>query len=394
MEFGFTPAQEAFRQEVREFFTRELPAGWVGYEEGAETRDDWWAFAKQLMRKLGERRWLAVHWPQEYGGLGLTPIDHLIYKEEAYYHLVPEGPTHMARDIVAPSIIIYGTEEQKRKYLIPIAAGEIGFCQGFSEPGAGSDLAGLQTRAMEDGDGFVINGQKIFTSRAHRADYCWLAARTDPAATRHRGLSTLVVDMKTPGITVRPLMNMMRAHSFNEVFFDNVRVPRDALVGTKDRGWYQMMTTLDFERSGIDHTAAGRRLLDEMMVYAQETRRNGMPLAQDPKVRNRLAEMAVHVEVSRLLCYRVYWMHSQGKVPSHEASTSKVFGDEFIPRLVNLATQIVGLPALLQRDSKWAPLAGSLERLYLSSVGATFARGTSEIQRNIIAGRGLGLPRG
>lgn len=393
MEFRFTPAQDAFRQELRQFLRKELPEGWTGYEEGAEANDEWWAFAKQLMRKLGERRWLAVHWPKQYGGLGLTPLDHLIYKEEIAYHLVPETPTHMARDIVAPSILIYGTEEQKRKYLIPIAAGELNFCQGFSEPGSGSDLASLQTRAVEDGDGFVVNGQKTFTSRAHRAEYCWLAARTDPTSTRHRGLSTFAVDMTMPGITVRPLMNMLGAHSFNEVFFDNVRIPKDALVGAKNRGWYQMMTTLDFERSGIDHVGSGKRLLVDLTEYVKETKRGGRPLAQDPIVRHKLAEMAVQIEVGRCLAYRVYWMHTQGKVPSHEASLSKVFGDEFMPRLVNVAMQIVGLPAQIQRGSKWAPMAGTLERLYLTSVGATFARGTSEIQRNIMAMRGLGLPR-
>lgn len=393
MNFRFTPEQEQFRRELREFLKRELPDGWGGCEEGAESSDEMWAFAKQLMRKLGQRRWLAVHWPKEYGGLGLTPLDHLIYKEEAAYFLVPEGPTHMARDIVAPSILIYGTEEQKRRYLIPIAKGEISFCQGFSEPGSGSDLASLQTRAVEDGDGFVINGQKIYTSRAHRAEYCWLAARTDPTAPRHRGLSTFIVDMKAPGITVRPLINMLGVHSFNEVFFDNVRVPGDSLVGVRSRGWYQMMTTLDFERSGIDHVASGWRLLDDLAEYARETKRGGRPLAEYPMVRAKLAELVIEVEVGRLLAYRVYWMHSQGKVPSHEASASKVFGDELMPRLVNVAMQIVGLPGQLRRDSRWAPLAGTLERIYLSSVGATFARGTSEIQRNIIATRGLGLPR-
>lgn len=393
MDFRFTAAQEAFRQELREFLKKELPPGWHGCEEGAEATDEMWAFSVQLMRKLGERRWLAVHWPREYGGLGLTPLDHLIYKEEAAYHLAPEAPTHMARDIVAPSILMYGTEEQKQKYVTPIARGEISFCQGFSEPGSGSDLASLQTRAVEDEAGYVINGQKIYTSRAHRADYCWLAARTDPSAARHRGLSTFVVDMKLPGISVRPLLNIMNAHSFNEVFFDNVRIPKDALVGGKNRGWYQMMTTLDFERSGIDCVGEAARLLDDLIAYTKETKRRGRPLAQDPLVRSRLAQMAVEVEEARLLSYRVYWMHSHGKIPSYEASMAKVIGDELMPRLANVGMQIVGLAGQLKPESKYAPIKGRLERIYLHAMGYTFARGTSEIQRNIVAGRGLNMPR-
>ncbi|MFQ5987763.1 MAG: acyl-CoA dehydrogenase family protein [Dehalococcoidia bacterium] len=395
MDFRFSAEEEAFRREVREFLDREIPERWreLGYGLWEET-DESWAITKAWNRKLGEKGWLAPSWPKEYGGQARSLIEQLILDEEMAYHGTPTGiETVMTIGWVCPTIMIFGTEEQKRDYLPQAAKGDIVFCLGYSEPGAGSDLAGLQTRAVEDGDVYVINGQKIFTSVAHRADYCWLAARTDPDAPKHKGISIFVVDMKTPGITVRPLINMLGFHSFNEIFFDDVRIPNENLVGEKDRGWYQLAVALDFERSGVGMPAGARRTLEELVEYCKETQCNGEPLAKDPVIRHKLSERAVEIEVNRLICYRITWMQSKGIIANYEASMGKLFSSELLHRLANTGMQILGLHGQLDRGSKWAPLRGKIARAYLSSHSIGIGGGTSEIQRNIIAMRGLGLPR-
>lgn len=395
MDFRFSAEEEAFRREVREFLDSEIPERWreLGYGVWEET-DESWAITKAWNRKLGEKGWLALSWPKEYGGQARSLIEQLILDEEMAYHGTPTGiETVMTIGWVCPTIMIFGTEEQKRDYLPRAAKGDIVFCLGYSEPGAGSDLAGVQTRAVEDGDVYVVNGQKIFTTVAHRADYCWLAARTDPDAPKHKGISMFVVDMKTPGITVRPLINMLGFHSFNEVFFDDVRVPKENLVGEKDRGWYQLAVALDFERSGVGMPAGAKRTLEELVEYCKETQCNGEPLARDPVIRHKLSERAVEIEVNRLICYRITWMQSKGIIANYEASMGKLFSSELLYRLANTGMQILGLQGQLDRGSKWAPLRGKIAREYLSSHSIGIGAGTSEIQRNIIAMRGLGLPR-
>ena len=278
------------------------------------------------------------------------------------------------------------------------------WCQGFSEPGAGSDLASLQTRAVEDGDCFVVNGQKIWTSLAHRADWCILLARSDADAPKHKGISYFLMDMKLPGIHIQPLVDMMGRHTFNQLFMEDVRIPRDCLVGEMNRGWYVAAATLDFERSGINRVVAGIRTYEELVDYARETpagggsafggKGNGKPLLAEPTVRGKLAELHLEFQVGRLLAYRVAWMQAQGKIPNAEASISKLYGSEVQQRLALVGMEILGLGGQLKPGSKWAPLAGRLEEFYLWSVALTIAAGTSEVMRNIIAGRGLGLPRG
>lgn len=394
MYFGFTQKEEAFRQEIRDFLKGELPAWWEGVE--ALFTEEGWAFYRSFVRKMGAKGWLNMHWPKEYGGMSATPMQQLIFTEEMAYHSAPAqidlGPW------VGSTIIVHGTEEQKRKYLPGIASGEAEWCIGYSEPGAGSDLAAVQTRAVEDGDEYVINGQKIFTSLAHRADYCWAVARTDPNAPKHRGISMFVVDMRTPGITVRPLLDMAGQHTFNEVFFDDVRVPRDSMVGGKNQGWYLLLTELDIERTsfggGVNISARSKRILEEMVQYARETKRNDVVLAKDPLIRRKLAERGVEIEISRLLAYRLSWMLSQGIIANYEASVSKLFGSEMAQRLANTGMEMLGLYGQLEPGSKWVRLRGWVERLYLWTVAETIGAGTSEIQRNIIAMRGLGLPRG
>jgi alkylation response protein AidB-like acyl-CoA dehydrogenase len=371
---------------VRAFLQEELrdrPAG--------ESRENW-AFYLQFIKKLAGKGWLTLAWPQEWGGLGASHMQQLVYNEEVAYHDAPAF--YMGADRVGPTIMLYGTDEQKQRFLPQIVRGEAIWCQGFSEPAAGSDLASLQTRAVQDGDDFVINGQKIWTSFAHFAGWMILLARTDPEAPKHKGISYFLVDMKTPGITIRPLVDMLNRHQFNEVFFDNVRVPRDALLGELNRGWYVATATLDFERSGIGRVIGSLRTYEQLADYARETRRDGAPLAAQPLVRNKLADLKIEFEVGRLLSYRVAWMQSKNLIPNYEASVSKMYGSELAQRLANAGMQIMGLGGQLAPGSKWAPLAGRFESLYLNAAALTIAAGTSEIQRGIISGRGLGLPRG
>jgi alkylation response protein AidB-like acyl-CoA dehydrogenase len=294
---------------------------------------------------------------------------------------------------VCPTIMLFGTEEQKKKYLPRAARGEITFCLGYSEPNAGSDLASLRTTAIEDGDDFVVNGQKVWTTIAHRANYCWLAARTNPDAPKHKGVSMFIVDMKSPGIDVRPLINILGFHSFNEVFFDSVRIPKENLVGEKDKGWYQLAVALDFERSGVGLPARARVLVDTLIQFCKETKRDGKPLSEDPIIRKKLAQLAVDAEVLRLLCYRITWLQTNNRIPNYEASVTKVCSSELLERMADVGMRILGPYSQLDRGSKWSVFDGDILRLFLTAPSLGVGGGTSEIMRSIIAMRGLGLPR-
>jgi alkylation response protein AidB-like acyl-CoA dehydrogenase len=396
MDFRFSPEDEAFRSEIRSFVGRELPSDWAtatgagGLGEGDEER---WDFLRQFQRKLAAKGWLTLGWPKEHGGMAAGHITQAIYNEEMAYHRAPTqlgvGP-----DRVGPTIILYGTDDQKRDHLPGIVDAETVWCQGFSEPEAGSDLASLQTKAVQDGDSFVINGQKIWTSLAHQAGWCILLARTDPDAPKHKGISYFALDMRSPGVEVRPLIDIMNRHTFNEVFFDNVRVPRDCLIGELNRGWYVAAATLDFERSGINRVVAGFRTYQDLVAYARDRQPDGHRPVDDSRIAMKLADLAIEFEAGRLLAYRVAWMQSSGQIPNAEASMSKLFGSELQCRLATAGLEVLGLGGQLTPDSPQAALAGRLEQYYLYAAGLTIAAGTSEIQRNIIAGRGLGLPRG
>lgn len=396
MDFRFTEEEEAFRKEVRQWLKKEIPQRWIELDAGIwEETDESWALSRQFQRKLAEKGWLAPAYPKEYGGSEMSHLKRLILAEEMAYNRAPVGvEVEISVNWAGPAIMLFGTEKQKRHYVTGVAKGDLIFCLGYSEPNAGSDLASLQTRAVEDGDEYVINGQKIWCSFAHYADCCWLAARTDPDASKHKGISMLLVDMKTPGITVRPLINILNRHSFNEVFFDDVRIPKDNLVGEKNRGWYQLAVALDFERSSIGWAAGNHRIIDELVQYAKETKRNGEVLANDPLIRNELAEVAVENEVARMMCYRIAWMYSRGLHPSYESSMSMVFVSEVMRRLANVGMRILGHYGQLDVGSKWAVLNARIMRMYLASVSIGVGGGSNEIQRNIIAMRGLGLPRG
>ena len=391
MDFSFSPEDDRFRQELLEFVNGELPPDWEGLGRHPEEAD--WDVTLQMRKKLAEKGWLTMHWPEEYGGHGVSPVRSAVFNEEMSYNRVPGRDIFGVR-MLAPTLMIFGTEEQKQTFLRPVARGEVQWCQGYSEPGSGSDLASLQTRAASDGDDYVINGSKIWTTMAHRADWIMLLARTDPEAPKHRGISFILVDMKSPGVSVRPIYNMAGGHDFNEVFFDNVRVPKRNLVGEENRGWYVGVTLLDFERSGIDYSATSRKLLSEMVEYARSTPNGGETVAKNPAVRNMLTERHIESEAARLLAYQVAWMQGEGLVPNKEASMSKVFGSETLQRVTSTGMEIIGLYSQLRSGDKWAPLKGRIPDNWMFSFSHTIAAGTSEVQRNIIASRGLGLPRG
>ncbi len=383
MDFRFTPEQEAFRAEVRGFMQRE----WTPYAEEAEAEREGFIHNQAFAKRLAERGWLTLAWPKAYGGLGADPVQQTIFREESAYFRAPDGG--QGPRMVGPMIMVHGSEEQKRRFLPPIARADVFWCQGFSEPGAGSDLASLQLRAVRDGDDYVLNGQKIWTSNAHKADWIHVLARTNPDAPKHRGISYFLVDMKTPGISFRPIVNLAGGAGFAETFFEDVRVPQQNLVGEENRGWYVAATTLDFERSAINYPAEGRRTLDELCGFLREHRE----LLEKPLLRERLAELSIEIDVARWLAYRVAFMQARGQIPNYEASMAKVFGTEMQQRLANFAINLLGPYGELWRGSRWTPLRGYMEFKYQWQVSPTIFAGTSEIQRNIIATRGLGLPR-
>ncbi len=391
MEFAFSAEDDAFRRELTEFIRQEHTPEWDDADRGSDEAG--WTATKQMRQKLADRGWLTMHWPEEYGGQKASPVRSTVFNDEMTYYRAP-GRDNFGVRMMGATLMMHGSEEQKRLHLPPVARGEVQWCQGYSEPETGSDLASLNTRAVRDGDEFVINGSKIWTSMGHRGDWIMLLARTDTDAPKHRGISFFLVDMKTPGIQVRPIIDMAGRHNFNQVIFDNVRVPARNLVGEENRGWYVAVTLLDFERSGIDYSSNGRRLLDDTWRYATDTKRDGQVLAQVPWVRNLMADRYIECEVARLIAYNVAYMQGEGLVPNKEASMSKVFGSETVQRVTKSCMEVLGMYGFLNRQDKWAPLEGRIQENWLTSFSGTIAAGTSEIQRNVIASRGLGLPRG
>ena len=400
MDFKFTDEENAFRNELREWLKAELAKApdSNGNNKSVKDRyhgnsDEEWDFNMSIRSKLAEKGWLTMAWPEEYGGQDASAIKQMIFSEEMAYHRAP-GRDNFGTKMLAPTLMIHGTDEQRTEFLPPIAKGEVQWCQGYSEPESGSDLASLQTRAVEDGDDFIVNGTKIWTSMAHRADHIFLMARTDPDAPKHRGISFLLCDMSDPGVTVNPIINMAGSHHFNMVTFDNVRIPKKNLVGELNRGWYVGATLLDFERSGVDYPAEGQRMLEDLIDFAKNNTKNGIALSEDPLIKDKLANLAIEVEVCKLISYNVAWMQSQGLVPNKEASMAKIKGSELQQHLSEFGMMMMGMHGQLESGSKYAPLEGRILHQHLMNTSLTILAGTTEIQKGIIATRGLGLPRG
>jgi alkylation response protein AidB-like acyl-CoA dehydrogenase len=404
MDYRFTDEEESFRSEVRTFLRSELPPEW-DYDP-FELTEERWDFARDFTKKLAGKGWVAPAWPREYGGQGMGYMKQVVLSEELAYHRAP-NTSLIGVTYAGPTVIVYGNEEQKKQFLPGITSGDIVWCQGYSEPNAGSDLASLQTRAVKDGDDYIINGTKIWSSNAHKANWCFLLARTDADAPKHKGITYFMTPMDTPGISVRPLINMADEHVFNEIVFDNVRIPVKYLVGEENRGWYIGMTTLDFERSNISTAAQYRRTFEQLVGYVKE---NGNGKSENGKrdgrnddfrssisdfrgLKAKLADLAIENQVGRYLSYRVASMQERNQIPNYESSAAKVYHSEYGQRLAGAGVQIMGLYGILDEESKHARLRGRFARTYLTSIGTTIAAGTSEIQRGIIAQRGLGLSR-
>ncbi|HYY06391.1 MAG TPA: acyl-CoA dehydrogenase family protein [Candidatus Limnocylindria bacterium] len=386
MDFAFTADEERFRAELRAFLAEALPAWWRGMFV-----DDPRAipFTRAFCQKLAARGWLTMSWPREWGGQEASPWKQTILREEMWAHDEPRGPQYMNLNYIGPCIMRFGTEAQKRRFLPPMAAGDVVWTQGFSESGAGSDLAAVATRADAHGDHFVVTGHKLWSSYADApADWCFLLARTGTGARRHDGLSVLLVDMRLPGITVRPIDSMAGPHELNEVFYDDVRVPRDCLLGTEGHGWEIVTTGLALERVGVARWARAGRVIELLVEHVKAA-----GLAGDPEVRRKLAALQVAYEAARLLSYRVVSLQARGEVPGVEASIARLHNTQLEQLVGHVGLELLGLAGQLTADAPEAPLRGLLHRQWARNVPTTIAAGTLEVQKDIIARRGLGLPR-
>jgi alkylation response protein AidB-like acyl-CoA dehydrogenase len=390
MDFSYAADEEAFRSELRTWLERNPP--------GPEPEDPkaWVGYARAWQKKLADAGWCGVAWPREYGGRGATLIQQIIFQEELARAKAPQFIGLAGLTMGGPVLIAHGTDAQKAKHLRPILSADEIWCQGFSEPNAGSDLAAIKTKAVLDGDDFVVTGQKVWTSWARYADVCMCLVRTDPDAPKHKGITFLLVDMKSPGVTVRPLTQINGDADFNEVFFEDVRVPRKNIVGALDKGWDIAITCLMHERQTLTFSRQlqSQVALAEMLEMARRRLRGGTSATKDPVVRQALARAFVDSEAMRFLAYRNLTKVLRGGVPGPEGSIEKLFWSEMYQRQVDAACEILGPHSQLLRHSPHAVDQGKWPHLMLYSKGRTIAAGTSEVQRNIIAERVLGLPRG
>jgi len=404
MDFSYTGEQKEFRARLREWLERTSGEtfGRRGDGMGASTAslldvgdDTRWRRLLEYHRRLCAAGYVALHWPKEWGGGGASLIEQAIYQDEALRLGLPlYGANQLAIDRIGPTLMLMGTEQQKQRYLRKMLTGEEIWCQGYSEPNAGSDLAGVQTRAVLEGDSFVVNGQKVWTSLAQRADMQVLLVRTDPAAPKHKGISYLLVDMKSPGITIRPLVQITGEAGFNEVFYDNVRVPKENLVGELNQGWQVSIATLMWERvsGGTRHPV--ERTINELIELSQAVEFEAMPAHRHPYVRQKLAQFAIEARCLRLSRYRGLTAQLKGKVPGAESSFGKLFATELNLRVAMFADELLGPAATLMKDSMGAVEGGRWTMRTLAARGLTIAAGSSEIQHNIIGERVLGLPKG
>ena len=410
MDWADDDSQASFRSEVRSFIQTRMPERYRtgdGSPGGEGPGGSWQADRKsddeatrqtamQWASALAEKGWIAPHWPEQYGGGGLSTMEQFIYNQEMAEAKAPMVGG-MGVSLLGPTLIVHGTDEQKAEHLPRVLSGEVAWAQGYSEPGAGSDLASLQTRAVRDGDDYLINGQKIWTSGAQYADWLFALVRTDPDAPKHRGISFLMMDRNTPGLTVRPLTDMGWTQPFNETFFEDVRVPAKNVVGEENRGWYVGMTLLDFERSGISGAISHRRNIRDLVDFVNTDEGRAVSRAAEfDTIRLDVADRHIESEVLFNFAFRIVSMQNRGLIPNYEASANKMFGSELAQRVGRTGTKVFGLYANIWEDgdAEYAPMGASFTRQYVRTVPLTILSGSNEIQRNVIATRGLGLPRG
>ena len=398
MDFTLTPEQEAFRDEVRSWLSKNLPKDWSSKVQAASDvpREEAYDFLRKWQSRMYEAGLVGLTWPKESGGRGLTFMEEMILQEEMALAKAPPVLNILAVGMAGPTINAYGTEEQKRRYPPKMLSCEEIWCQGYSEPNSGSDLAALQTRAVKDGDYYVINGQKVWTSLAHIADWMMLLARTDPAAPKHKGITYFLLDMHSPGVTVKPLKQITGDAEFNEVYFDNVRVHESQILGGLNNGWAVGLTTLMYERLalGFGLQVRLRIALDGLVDLARRSSKNGGPATKDPVMRQKLAQMWIDTEVFKYTGARAITKLLKGELPGPEASTGKMMWVEGHQRLQELAMELEGPYAQLTKGSRWAVENGLWQYGFLRSRANSIEGGTTEIQRNIIGERVLGLPKG
>jgi alkylation response protein AidB-like acyl-CoA dehydrogenase len=399
MDFKYSDEAEAFRREFRAWLDSNPPAhssddDQIG--EFAAVGSASWKHHLAWHRKMYSGGWVGITWPKEYGGRGATLEQSIVFGEELTRIKAPTLVNGLGIALVGPTLMHWGTEAQKKRYLPKILSAEEIWCQGYSEPNAGSDVASLQTRAVEDGDDFIVNGQKVWTSGAHHADMCILLARTDPGAPKHKGISYLLVDMHSPGVTVKPLVQMTGDRGFNEVFFEDVRVPKENLVGAKNQGWQVAVTTLAFERSSIGSSSARDSMtaVRELATLAKLIPRDGASAWDDAGVRQKIASFVCEASALRYTNLRQLTRRLKGLPPGPEGSGTKLVVSDLILRTAEFAMELLGPYSQLEQDAPFALQGGKWTYRMLGARMMSIAGGTSEIQRNIIGERVLRLPKG
>jgi alkylation response protein AidB-like acyl-CoA dehydrogenase len=393
MDFDYTPEEERFRKQVRVWLDKNRPRGTNKLARGTSMVDDeQWSRLVDWHRQLFGGGWVGLSWPKEYGGRGATLMEQIIFNQELGKRKLPSGCNVLGVMMAGPAIMHWGTDKQRQRHLQKILSGEEIWCEGLSEPGSGSDLASLQCRAVPDGDDFLVNGQKVWTTLAHRSQWIQLFVRTDSEASKHKGLSCLLVDMKSPGITVRPLRQITGESEFNEIFFEDVRVPKANLLGPLNSGWQVLITTLMHERAGISELGS-EGIIDHLIELARKTDWGGQPATKDSYVRQRLAQFAIEVQARKLNGLRSLTKRLRGAPPGPEGSIGKLSATELTQRMAKFAVELAGPRALVEGESPFALDGGRWLMSILYSPSLTIAGGTSEVNRNIIAERILGLPK-
>ena len=384
MDFAFTKEQKIFRGEVIEFLEEELSAGtFITKSNGAYPE----AASAEFSRKLALKGWIGINWPKNYGGAGQTYMDRTILMEELLHFQAPLMHHFFGERQIGPALMHFGTEELKQEFLPKIVNAEISFCLGMSEPDAGSDVAAVSTTAVLDGDYYIINGQKTWITNAQNADYIWLLVLTDPEGPKYKNLSEIIVDIRLPGITVRPLYNMIGVHCFNEIFFDNVQVHKRYLASEKNKGFYQVLSQVDYERAGLERLMQNYPVLNNLRSYVKK---DGS-LSSDSLIKNQMAHIETEFEIGKLFCYNVAWTIDQGIIPNKEAAISKCFCTRFEQKLGDLATNILGEYGQVMPGFAKAPFDGDMAESYLWNPSVSIQGGTSEVLKGIIATRGLGM---
>lgn len=395
MDLNLTPDERRFRDEFRSWLQANIPEGWSSSQAAEnESSDSRFEFLRAWQKKMCQAGWVGIHWPKEYGGRGASLIEQTIFTSEMARAGAPPLVNVLGLSLLGPTLIAYGNEEQKKRFLRNILSADEIWCQGYSEPNAGSDLASLRTEAILEGDHFVVNGQKTWTSLGHHADWCFGVVRTDANAPKHKGLTYMLIDLRSPGIIVRPLKQMTGESEFNEVFFQNVLVPKENVVGQVNSGWEIAIATLMFERGvlGASLQITFKRQIDRLIELAKSTDRNGRPASEDPLIRQKLAQMYLEIEIFGLNQMRTITRMTKTGVPGAEGSIQKIFWSEMNQRMQQVAMELIGPYGQLMRGP-YAIDHGQWLHNYLRSRGNTIEAGTSEIQRNIIGHFVLGLPK-